>query len=54
MFGKGTTIARKVVRKYVEHLDVDRPLHSDHTVMQNLVKSCEILEQVEKEIGPLE
>jgi histidine ammonia-lyase len=53
-FGKGTTKAKEVIRKYVEFLDVDRPLYNDHNKMKDLVESCEILEEVEKEIGPLE
>ncbi len=53
-FGKGVTKAKEVVRKYVDFLDIDRPLYPDHTAMKNLVKSCEILEEVEKEIGSLE
>ncbi|MCK5840333.1 MAG: aromatic amino acid lyase [Bacteroidales bacterium] len=53
-FGKGTSKARQVIRKYVEFLDEDRPLYDDHNAMKNLVKSCEILEEVEKEIGSLE
>lgn len=53
-FGKGVTKAREVIRKYVDHLDTDRPLYSDHNQMKKLVKSCEILEEVEKEIGSLE
>jgi histidine ammonia-lyase len=52
--GQGVKTAKKVIRKYVEHLDVDRPLHKDHTRMKELVKSCEILNEVEKEIGSLE
>ena len=51
--GKGVSVAKKVIRKYVEHLDEDRPLYSDHTRMKELVESCEILEEVEKEIGSL-
>ncbi len=53
-FGKGVSTAKKVVRKYVDFLEIDRPLYPDHTKMKELVKSCEILEEVEKEIGPLE
>ena len=53
-FGKGVTKAREVVRKYVDFLNIDRPLYSDHTKMKELVKSCEILEEVEKVVGPLE
>lgn len=52
--GKGVTKAKQVVRKYVDHLDVDRPLYPDHTKMKEVVKSCEILDEVEKEVGSLE
>jgi histidine ammonia-lyase len=51
--GCGTQAARQVVRKYVAHLDVDRPLYADHNKMKDLVKSAEILEAVEKAVGPL-
>jgi len=53
-FGKGVTKAKEVIRKYVKFLDEDRPLYSDHTKMQELVKSCEILKEVEKVVGSLE
>ena len=52
--GKGVTKAKEVIRKHVEFLDVDRPLYNDHNKMKDLVKSCEILDAVEKEIGILE
>jgi histidine ammonia-lyase len=52
--GKGVSAARKVIRKYVEHLDEDRPLYRDHTTMKELVKSGEILEEVEKAVGSLD
>ncbi len=52
--GRGVTRAHEVVRRHVEFLDVDRPLHNDHTTMMELVRSCEVLEEVEKEVGPLE
>jgi histidine ammonia-lyase len=51
--GAGVQKAREVVRKYVDHLDEDRPLYPDHTRMKELVKSCEILEAVEAEVGSL-
>ncbi len=54
VFGKGVKKAKEVIRKYVEFLDIDRPLYPDHTRMKELVKSCEILEEVEKTIGSLE
>ena len=53
-FGDGVTKAKEVIRKYVDFLDIDRPLYPDHTVMKGLVKSCEILDEVEKLIGSLE
>lgn len=52
-FGKGVSKAKEVIRKYVEFLDIDRPLYEDHTTMKELVKSCEILYEVENEIGIL-
>ena len=51
--GKGTQKAREVIRKHVEHLEVDRPLYNDHNKMKTLVKSGEILEEVEKVVGKL-
>ena len=53
-FGKGTVTAHKVVRKYVDFLEIDRPLYTDHNSMKELVKTCEILIEVENEIGSLE
>ena len=53
-FGKGTNKAKEVIRKYVDFLDIDRPLYPDHTAMKELVKSCEILHEVEKITGNLE
>jgi len=52
--GKGVQVAKDVIRKYVDFLDIDRPLYPDHNKMKALVKSCEILEEVEKSIGSLE
>ena len=53
-FGKGVTKAKEVVRRHVEFLDIDRPLYNDHNAMKDLVKSCEILNEVEKVVGSLE
>lgn len=52
--GKGVQAARVVVRKYVDHLGEDRPLYPDHNKMKALVRSGEILEEVENLIGSLE
>jgi histidine ammonia-lyase len=51
--GKGSLKAREVIRKYVDHLEVDRPLYNDHNAMKKLVKSGEILDEVEKVVGVL-
>lgn len=51
--GVGTRAAHSVIRKHVEHLGEDRPLYPDHTSMKALVKSGEILEAVEGEVGDL-
>lgn len=53
-FGKGVQKAWEVIRRHVDFLEIDRPLYPDHTAMQKLVKSCEILEEVENEVGSLE
>ncbi len=53
-YGKGTQKAKEIIRKYVEYLDIDRPLYPDHNAMKELVKSCEILHEVEKVVGSLE
>ncbi len=53
-FGAGVTKAKEVIRKYVAFLEVDRPLYPDHNAMKELVKSCEILNEVEKTVGTLE
>ncbi len=49
--GKGTSAAHRVVRKYVEFLDDDRPLYKDNNRMVELLKSNEIIEAVESELG---
>ncbi|MCJ7588897.1 MAG: aromatic amino acid ammonia-lyase [Candidatus Aminicenantes bacterium] len=52
--GQGVQTAKSIVRNHISHLEIDRPLYPDHTRMKELVKSCEILEEVEKTIGSLE
>jgi histidine ammonia-lyase len=51
--GRGTQAAHRTIRKHVEYLGVDRPLYPDHNRMMELVKSGEILVEVEKVIGML-
>ena len=53
-FGKGTKMAHKTIREHIDYLDIDRPLYPDHNAMKELVKTCEILHSVEKEVGSLE
>ena len=52
--GVGSQKAREVIRKYVEHLHVDRPLYNDHNAMKELVKSGEIFGEVETVVGSLD
>jgi histidine ammonia-lyase len=52
--GKGVQAAREVIRRHVNHLEEDRPLYPDHNAMKALVKSGEILDQVEKVVGSLD
>jgi len=52
--GKGVQAAKAVVREHVEYLDEDRPLYPDHNVMKELVKSGEILDEVEEVVGSME
>ena len=51
--GRGTRAAKAAVRKVVEHLEEDRPLFPDHNAMMAAVERCDVLDAVEKEIGPL-
>jgi len=51
--GKGTQAAHDAVRKYVTHLDEDRPLYPDIIKLSKVVESGEILEVVETAVGKL-
>ena len=53
-FGDGVKKAHEVIRTQVDFLEIDRPLYPDHNKMKQLVKSCEILTEVEKILGSLE
>lgn len=53
-YGEGTNIARGIIRRYVDYLDIDRPLYNDHNAMKELVKSTEIMVAVETKLGRLE
>jgi histidine ammonia-lyase len=51
--GKGIKAAARIIRKYVDHLEEDRPLFDDINKLKEVVESGEILEAVEKVVGPL-
>jgi histidine ammonia-lyase len=51
--GKGVQVAREAIRRQVDHLDEDRPLHADHEAMAALVRSGEVLDAVESAVGEL-
>jgi len=51
--GRGVAAARNVVRKHVKFLEDDRPLFDDHNHMFEALRRGEVLDAVEKEIGPL-
>ncbi|MCD6532123.1 aromatic amino acid lyase [bacterium] len=52
--GRGTRRAKEVIRKYVPFLDEDRILAEYHNRMKELVRSGEILDAVEAEVGNLD
>lgn len=51
--GKGSRAAHTVIRRHVQHLGEDRPLFPDHNAMRQLVRSCEVLNEVEEAVGGL-
>jgi histidine ammonia-lyase len=52
--GAGTQAAHAAARRFVEHLDVDRPLFHDHNAMAEAIRNCEILDAVQDKIGELQ
>ena len=52
--GKGTEIAKEIIRKYVKSMDEDRPPHRDIHKIIEIIKTREILEEIEKKIGKIE
>jgi histidine ammonia-lyase len=51
--GKGVQAAYDVVRKHVQRLEEDRPLFNDINNLAAVVKSGEVLDEVEKAVGKL-
>jgi histidine ammonia-lyase len=52
--GRGVAAAHRVVRRHVKHLDDDRPLFDDHNAMVEVLRSGELLSEVEEAAGRLE
>jgi histidine ammonia-lyase len=50
---KGVKAAYDVVRKHVERLEEDRPIYNDINNLTAVVKSGDVLEEVEKVVGKL-
>ncbi len=50
---RGVRAAYEAIRKHVDFLDEDRPLYDDINRLKKAVESCEVLEAVEKAVGPL-
>ncbi len=50
---RGAQAAFDVVRKHVRHLEEDRPIYGDITNLTHVARSGEILDAVEKVVGPL-
>jgi len=50
---KGIQAAHEVIRKYVAHLEEDRPLYDDINKLKEVVESGEILDAVEAAVGTL-
>jgi histidine ammonia-lyase len=50
---KGIQAAHDVIRKYVAHLEEDRPLYNDINKLKEVVESGEILDAVESAVGTL-
>jgi histidine ammonia-lyase len=52
-FGRGTSIAHRVIRERISHLDADRNLSIDIAATRELVSSGAIVNAVEAELGAL-
>jgi histidine ammonia-lyase len=51
--GAGSRAAHSAIRRFVAHLDEDRPLFPDHNAMAGAVEALEVLRAVEEAVGPL-
>ncbi|MFZ2055519.1 MAG: histidine ammonia-lyase [Candidatus Aminicenantales bacterium] len=50
---RGIQAAHEIIRKYVAHLEEDRPLYDDINTLKEVVERGEVLEAVEKAVGEL-
>lgn len=51
--GRGTSAAYRRIRKIVDHLENDRPLHDDIRKIAGLITSGAIVESVRRAVGPV-
>lgn len=51
--GPGLVAAHELVRSHVRHLDEDRQLSADIAIVENLIESGQLINTVEKAVGPL-
>ncbi len=52
-YGIGTRAAYQVIRRHIPYLDKDRELHQDIETMVRVLRSGEIVKEVEKAVGPI-
>ena len=50
---KGCQAAHEVIRKHVKHLEEDRPIYDDINRLTKVARSGDVLNAVEKVVGPL-
>ena len=53
LFGKGTQVAYKILRKFIPFIKTDQPLYPHISTAIELVQSNRILDEVEKNVGKL-
>jgi histidine ammonia-lyase len=51
--GRGTAVAYEVIRQHVPRLEEDRPVQYDINSLAEVIRSGELLDAVEREVGPL-
>ncbi len=51
--GRGTAVAYDVIRRHVPKLEEDRPIQEDINMLAGVIRTGELLETVERMVGPL-